>query len=285
MRPSPQPPTIVVLGVPGTGKTNYAGQVYGRLRQGRGQLLIPSGTDPGDLGPFENILTCLQEGRAAPHTATETYSHLLLPIEDRSGHRSDLRWPDYGGEQLADMLETRVIPTAWSSRLATADGWFLFLRLSKMKVYEDALSRSPEKRAREELRRIPAGWDDNARQVELVQLLVQAAELSTTTRLRRPKLLIALSCWDEIPGTELKTPEQILAERLPLLSSFVEANWHRGALSIWGVASLGRDLRPDSEDEDFQTQGPESFGYVIVPGTAARQADLTLPLAWMLEPP
>lgn len=281
--PEPQPPTIVVLGVPGTGKTNYAGQVYGRLRQGQGRLLIPSGTDPGDLGPFENILTCLQEGRAAPHTATETYAHLILPIEDRFRNRCELRWPDYGGEQLADMLDTRVIPSTWSSRLSSADGWFLLLRLSKMKIYEDALSRSPEKRAQEESRRSPGGGDDNARQVELLQLLLQAAERSTITRLRRPRLLIALSCWDEIPGTESKTPEQILAERLPLLFSFVETNWHRDALSIWGVAALGRELRPDTEDNDFQTRGPESFGYVILPGTSARHSDLTLPLAWLLE--
>jgi Cdc6-like AAA superfamily ATPase len=62
------PTDVLVLGASGTGKTHYAGQLLGRLRNDReGRLrLRPGGID--DLSKLEEVLLCLEEGRAAGHT-------------------------------------------------------------------------------------------------------------------------------------------------------------------------------------------------------------------------
>lgn len=61
-------PDVLVLGGSGAGKTHYAGQLLGRMRHDRqGRLrLRPGGVE--DLIKLEEVLACLEEGRAAGHT-------------------------------------------------------------------------------------------------------------------------------------------------------------------------------------------------------------------------
>jgi hypothetical protein len=91
-----------------------------------------------------------------------------------------------------------------------------------------------------------------------------------------------LTCFDEVTPSE-QTPKDVLEQRLPLLMSFIDANWQPEAASVWGVSSLGRPLTLESADEDFVEDGPELQGWVVPPGGGARSADLTLPLSWLLD--
>ena len=67
-------PKVLILGGPAAGKTHYAGQLLGRLRHDRqGTLRLQQG-GADDLGKFEEVLGCLEEGRAAGHTPGETWT-------------------------------------------------------------------------------------------------------------------------------------------------------------------------------------------------------------------
>lgn len=283
------PTNILLLGGPNSGKTHYAGQLYGRLRRRPGRLGLRKdcGT-PTDLRPFEEVLKCLENGRAAEHTPTETWDEVTLPLVDQTGGSLDLKWPDYGGEQLREITKQRTVSEAWRSRLTRADGWLLLLRLQSEEVYRDALDKLIKLAGRSDAKLTPEiriqhdWWDANARWVELLQILLHVSGHGTKQQLFRPRLAILLSCYDELQS-EARRPSHVLAERLPLLAAFVAANWSPEAVSVWGLSSLGRMLETRSRDNDFINDGPEYHGWVVPPGEHERQWDLSLPLAWLLE--
>lgn len=278
-------PEVLILGGSAAGKTHYAGQLLGRLRHDRqGTLrLQPGGAD--DLGKFEEVLGCLEEGRAAGHTPGETWTGMKCQLETREGDEVLLAWPDYAGERLASLVDSRVLTPEWRKSVASARAWMLFIRPSTLKLHEDLLSRptglAPEHTTSATGQLHGKGWDDRARYVEMLQMFLFAAGQSTYGKVVKPRLTILLSCWDELD--EEGTPEKIFRSRLPLLHAFVRGTWSDESWSVWALSSLGRALRPDTRDQDFVTQGPESFGYVIPPGTTDHNPDLTAPVAWLLD--
>ena len=277
-------PELVLLGGPNSGKTHFGGQLYGRVQRRPGALRIRRDQGPPpDLTPFEEVLHCLENGRAASHTSIQTWAEVALPLVSESGRALDLRWPDYGGEQLNLVFQERAVPEPWRGRLVSAEGWVLLIRIGSEVTYRDALDdlvRRAGERMREGVRAVT--WDANARWVELLQLLLHAAELGTVQRLGRPRLAVLLSCYDELDAGE-RPPSEVLAERLPLVSSFVTSNWEPESRTVWGLSALGRLLEPNSSDEAFIDQGPEFQGWVVPPDGGPPQRDLCRPISWLLD--
>lgn len=279
-------PDILVLGGSGAGKTHFAGQLLGRMRHDRsGRLRVrPGGVD--DLSKLEEVLGCLEEGRAAGHTPAETWTGIRCELETDDGTAVVLEWPEYAGERLFRIVDRRLMPNEWRDSVGSASGWLLFIRPSTLKLYEDLLVRptgvEPQHSDSPAGSVDGAGWDDRARYVELLQMLLFAAGRSTHEPIATPRLAVVLSCWDEL-NDEHSTPGQLLLDRLPLLDAFIRSNWRDTAWSVWGLSSLGRALRHDVSDEAFRTHGPENFGYVLPPGETTQERDLTAPVAWLLE--
>lgn len=277
-------PDVLVLGGSGAGKTHYAGQLLGRMRHDRqGQLrLRPGGVE--DLSKLEEVLACLEEGRAAGHTPAETWTGIRCELEASDGTNVLLEWPEYAGERLFAIMEQRSLPAEWRASINRATGWILFVRPSTLKVYEDLLERptgvTPQHTDSDEVVVDGKGWDDRARYVELLQMLIFAAGRSTFRRTPKHRLAVVLSCWDELeqPGT----PEETLATRLPLVDAFIRSTWSDGAWSVWGLSSLGRTLSQVEQDAEFARLGPEHFGYVVPPNGQEQVKDLTAPVAWLL---
>lgn len=278
-------PDVLVLGGSGTGKTHFAGQLLGRMRHDRqGKLRIrPGGVE--DLSKLEEVLGCLEEGRAAGHTPGGTWTGIRCELETEEGTEVLLEWPEYAGERLFEIVKRRLVSDEWRDSIRSAKGWLLFIRPSVLKVHEDLLDRptgiAPLSSEMKEAPVPGSGWDDGARYVELLQMLLFAAGRSTFMPMQMPKLAIVLSCWDEFYGKQ-NTPETILAKRIPLLDAFVRSTWKENSWSAWGLSSLGRSLSQGERDEDFAMQGPENFGYVIRPGRTDEDRDLTAPVAWLL---
>jgi Double-GTPase 1 len=278
-----QTPDILVLGGPNSGKTHYGGQLYGRVQRRPGLLRLRSeqGT-PTDLSAFKEVLDSLEKGCAARHTETGTWAEVMLPLTDVRGNAVDLRWPDYGGEQFRAIFDKRATASAWQNRLDQANRWVVLIRLNSETTYPDALKHLCKKADGAVTHSVRAGdWDANARWVETFQIMLHIAGVDTVRRINNPRLCIMLSCYDELAEPKEK-PIETLAEKLPLVASFIESTWMPEAVSVWGLSALGCPLEKTSENENFAEEGPEYQGWVIRPDGGARQPDLTEPLAWLL---
>jgi hypothetical protein len=273
MIPSAQ--SVLLLGESGVGKTHFGAQLLKRLLNSNGRFRMNGAAT--NLEPFEATMECLNDGRSAAHTPTSTYLDSVWPVADTDGQELTLVWPDYGGEQVKKILDTRRVPTEWRDRVMKTSAWILMLRLHQLRVSDDLLSKPVSSLAStaavEESQVDLLKLSDQARMIELLQVLLYLRGGGIGQVEDIPQLCILLSCWDELGQTG--TPASILSTQLPMLSQFVLANW--ASPMILGLSALERPLDKQIPDEDYVTRGPEQFGYIIA-ADGTTTTDLTIPL-------
>lgn len=283
-------PDVVLLGGSNSGKTHYTGQLYGRLQSGNGTLkLRRTEGAPDDLSALKEVLECLEDGNAASHTHSDTWTDVKLPLVDSSGFEFDMHWPDYGGEQLKHVISDRVVNANWQEGLSNANAWVLLIRLNAEVTYGDAMEQLAERKQQGGINTDSGAarsdqWDANAKWVEKLQILLHVSKQGTVKKTNSPKIAVLLSCYDEIEDQK-GTPSDVLRRRLPLLASFIRNNWKDDAVSVWGLSALGQTLTKDSYAEEFVENGPETQGWVIGPDGGDENSDITLPLKWLLDQP
>ena len=265
--------TILLVGESNVGKTHYGAQFLKRLMVKACALKMHGA--PTNLEAFTTALDCLTEGMSTDHTPASSYVESVWPIHDESGRVAELVWPDYGGEQIRNLVTERRIPRTWRERVLYATDWVVIIRLHSLRSEEDLFSRPLQSFAADETQEEPAVFEpsDQGRTIELLQMLLYLGQFSLDRPLRKPRLTILLSCWDELKTTEL--PPALLATRLPMLWSFIRSNWI--SPSILGLSALEKALSKTEPDVDYATRGPEDFGYVILPN-GERSTDITLPI-------
>ena len=270
--------SILLIGESGVGKSHYGAQLLKRLMQEDGRIKMRGAAT--NLQPFEAVMASLDAGLSADHTATAVYHESRWPIVDEQGRKADLIWPDYGGEQVKDIIDDRRLPRAWLTRIAQSSAWLLMIRLQTTRADDDIFSRpltslkGNSKEARE------GRLSDQARLIELLQILLYAKSTSGTRMGRLPRLVVLLTCWDEMKNSG--TPIDVLHDRLPMFGDFVASNWTDH--SVLGLSALERALDRTEPDKDYVTQGSERFGYVVLED-ATQSPDLTLPIQELLAEP
>ena len=274
---------ILLIGGTSSGKTHFGAQILARLQAGVGALRFRQGDTPVNISLFENTLQRLGQGLSSDHTSSGVYGEVVLPAVNKVGTSIDLVWPDYAGEQVEDIAAHRGLTSQWIERIVDSDDWILMVRPMLANTQEDQLNRPlhnsdlPVATAED-----PAPvFSKQSHLVELLQILRHLKGVDNLKRARVPRMLVLLSCWDEL-GVEEAIPDALLFQRLPMVHAFLHANWADESLSIYGLSSLGKSLSPTQVDAEYQDRGPESFGYVVLPSGTLEQ-DLTAPLAEMAK--
>lgn len=277
--------SVIMVGGPNVGKSHYTFQLYGRLRSKTCGLKLRAMPNE-EL--FEEGLDRLNRGLAAEHTNVAQYDNADLLLTDDNGNHFDLLWPDYGGEQISQILATRSMDEAWQARLMSAHGVLLFIRPDTILDFKNIVDHPIEMELK--------AWEEKAGEstdcrltlatqvglVELLQVLLYAGEFNRAARLASPKLTILMTCWDEI-GSPSGVPAEVLQERIPLLHQFVVSNWQKEAVSVLGLSALGRSLDTKTADPEFAKLGPSNQGYVV--GIDGKKTeDLTVVLSQILKP-
>ena len=268
--------SLLVVGESDTGKTHYGAQLLGRLNQQDSALRLVGA--PDSIAPFKSALERISLGLSADHTPERTYDESVWPIVDQAGTAASLVWPDYGGEQIKRLIETRRMPTVWRHRITGSTGWMVLARPSRMVLPADALTRSMAVPARDDEGRVRLS--PQSRLVELLQMLEFLASAPVEGRRSLPPVAILLSCFDELASEQ--TPTAYLAEHLPLIDQYVSCHWSRQHRRVFGLSALGQALSKDEPDSKFAEKGPENFGFVV-DEAGQRSADLTLPLQWLIS--
>jgi hypothetical protein len=268
----------LLLGESGVGKTHYGAQLLKRLMNGDCRLRMNG--QATNLESFEAALESLSEGKAAGHTATSTYVDSVWPVSHENGASVQLVWPEYGGEQIKSMIETRRVSSSWRTRVQQAESWMLMIRLQQTHLNDDILSR-PLSDLRKATPETPVHRiTDQARLVELLQMLIYVRSMSAPSPPGTAQLAVLLTCWDEL-GLD-GTPSDVLQSRLPMLWAFLRSAWRTPC--VMGLSSLGHPLNPHTPDSRYSSLGPEHFGFVVMPD-GTRSPDLTWPIHLLLDNP
>lgn len=309
-------PSLLIVGGTKAGKSHFGAQLLRRLETKRGQLRLVGAA--GDLTPFREVLDRLSQGRAATHTPSGTYKECVWTVATENGSDpSELVWPDYAGEQIEWIVKERHIPEQWVERIRQADGWLFFVRLSIISTPPDIFDRprdlshmqvdanrqqpgseasssgvqaQPSSSARfngaPAAQLGPTELSTQEKLVELLQALLYAGQISTNLPVQSPALTLVLSCYDEEATSQVdgtwEDPAIVLRRKLPLLSQFIESNWHPDKLEVIGLSALGKPLSEEKSDEEFVDNGPETQGWCISKGGHSTK-DLTYPVASLME--
>lgn len=125
-------------------------------------------------------------------------------------------------------------------------------------------------------------WIPEAALIEMLQMLLFARRRGRESRIATPRLVIAITCWDEWKTVEATTkPHDELKRLMPMLANFVQGLWGRSSLTVVGVSALGKTLSATADDEDFVELGPHRQGFVVLPD-GSKTEDLTWPLSKLL---
>ena len=268
--------SILLIGESNVGKTHYGAQFLKRLMVE--SCALKRNGAATNLEAFTTALSSLADGKATDHTPASTYVESVWPIRDDAGRHAELVWPDYGGEQVRNLVTQRRIPAAWRERVLHAADWVVLLRLHSLRAEDDLFSRHLQSfTAAETKEATEYEPSDQSRTIELLQMLLYLAQKNIDRRLKKPRLTVLLSCWDELQTSEL--PEKLLASTLPMLWSFIRSNWT--SPTVMGLSALEKALSKTESDQDYAIRGPEEFGFVILPD-GKRDNDITLPIQWLM---
>jgi hypothetical protein len=122
--------SLVLIGEPDSGKTNYLARLWEALSSREGALAAPQ--TPTEIKYVEDALQHLLQGQFAPRTDTslEDGHNFAVPVI-RATDPTDSRpfhvvVPDVSGELWKRAVETSELPQQWMEQLEDATGAVLF---------------------------------------------------------------------------------------------------------------------------------------------------------------
>ena len=283
--------SIVLVGAPDSGKTNYLGRLWAALRARQGKLAAPE--IPPDIQYVEQTLEHLMHGDFAPRSDKSlavSRHDFVVPVKRTDVSDADgfsIVVPDVSGELWKSAVETFEISEEWMEQLQRSIGALLFVRvLSNQNVTPlDWVTA-------ERLLKLHPAVEDESHKVptqvmlcELLRFLEYTLQPGNDGAL--PRVAIVVTAWDLL-DVELRAagPMAYLQTEYPLFVGKL-ADTEKVEVKAFGVTIVGGDF----EDQVFRTEFLENgdlqhAGHCVVEldGKIMEEADLTYPVAWLVEP-
>lgn len=283
--------SVVLVGGPDAGKTNYLGRLWMALDAETG--VISKDGLPPHVEYLRGLVTSLNSGEFAARSAPGTFESTSIPVKWSQGQSSGhLVVPDCAGEQWEKIHKQREWDSKWEGAVASMAGCILFFRVDSahnvqqldwsnhaevMNLINEARDASEQNA---EIPRLPT-------QVVLVDWLQCLSsvyrELQGTEKPLR--VSIVLSAWDSAQKEAREAdPDAYLSNELPLLHDFLSGNPGLFRSKTFGVSITGGPLSHDDTPfmKKYFKDDPNKHGYVVltVGGKVEKSGDLTLPVAW-----
>lgn len=274
--------SIVLLGGPDSGKTNFIGRVWPALDAGDGGL--HAAEQPEDIRFVLDVADHLYSGNFAPRSehADERRDFEVVVATKKGGDRSTIVIPDISGELWLNAAEHGEVATALLEEMRSANGALLFVRVNS-EADVRPLNWVTSKRLLAKLGN--ASDQGMPTQVMLCELL-RFLELSLSKRSdgRPPRVSIVVSAWDIVDQEKFASgPEAWLEREYPLLAGRLN-DIETMDTRVFGLSVVGGDLKVDEAcKNDVQENGLDGRGWIAIQdddGVWRKNADLTLPIAW-----
>lgn len=280
--------SLIMIGQPDSGKSNYLGRAWEGIRSGDGTLSL---VDAEDIEYLEGLLSHLLHGHFAPRSDKniELSRHdVSLTVKRRNVDGIfELIVPDVTGELWKGAVANSDLPQEWMDCLEQAKGALLFLRVGSEENHQplDWVT------SRKLLRFLgpPTGEVATPTQVVYSELLrFLQVKLGKGWAGARPKVAVVITAWDRLdPEYRFRPPIEYLKKEFPLLAGRIE-NISGLEVRTFGMSIVGGDLGNDGEFRSrFRNGDIKDFGYTVVEAKdhqVSQEKDVTLPLSWLMEP-
>lgn len=272
--------SILILGRTKTGKTSFKAQLYGRLENSENTEMKLIKT-PSDITAIKEACNQLENGCSVKRTASNTDEETSLLIEMKDESVIEIPWHDYAGEHVDKMLDDRIINDKWKEKVVASNHWMLFIYPGNLEEIDNIYTR-PRKAKATKIQNKDFKLSDTAFFIELLQMLLFIKDKGLSQKIKTPILQVVISRCDEIGLYQDKKPREELRRRLPLLVGFLESMWDEKSISFIGLSPQEKELREDSQDEDFIINSPSEYGYVVLEN-GEQDKDLTLAISNLLN--
>jgi hypothetical protein len=279
--------SIMLIGGPASGKTNYLARLWKALQNGSGQL---KSVEAPEIKYVEEALAHLLQGAFAPRSEKnieESRRDFTVTMATQDDAKQiAMVVPDVTGEIWNDAVSSSELPEEWMNLLKESSGALLFIR-----VHSD-LNVTPLDwvTTRDLLKMDWADPDEQGSiptQVALCELL---RFLQLTLRKRPdgglPRVAIMVTAWDLLDAAAKKSgPGTFLESEYPLFAGKLE-DVDSLEVKVFGISVVGGDLKDDPDFRKKFFEGDfDTAGYVVkqADGVVSEEQDLTLPIAWLVE--
>lgn len=275
--------SIILVGGPDSGKSNYVGRLWLAL-QSKNYPIIAAET-PSNIKYVEGIAEHLLQRRFAPRTeGEETNRDFKVKIKTLDNIHADLIIPDVSGELWKKAVETLEISQQWFDTVRSASSAFLFVR-----VLSDQIVQPMDWVNSKQF--LEMDYDDLERnqemptQIALIELLRILEENLLTKSGRKPKVAIIISAWDLLNDDDAaEGPLAYLETNYPLFSGRLK-DTDALEVKIFGSSILGGDFSVDDFVKKYESVDFDELGYVVTETPNEKPEtipNITLPIAWLL---
>lgn len=277
--------SVVLLGGPDSGKTNYVGRVWPALDAKKGRL--QAAQQPIDITFVLEVTDHLNSGNFAPRSehAEVRRDFEVIVAEERGGEETSIVIPDISGELWLGAAKNSEISTEWMEELRKADGALLFVRVGS----DQDVRPLDWVTSKKMLTKLGAEDDPGLPTQVMLCELVRFLEVSLADRPdgSLPRVSIVVGAWDLVDrGVFAKGPKAYLEHEYPMFAGRLD-DVERLDVRVFGLSVVGGDLKTDAKCRDaVQEGGLDGRGWVAVQdsnGNWVKDEDLTLPIAWPIS--
>lgn len=273
--------SIILLGGPDSGKTNYIGRLWRALDAGTGAL--HAAEQPEDINFVLEIADHLFEGGFAPRSehSDERRDFEVVVAAAKNGPRSRVVVPDISGELWRNAVIDNEIAPDWMNELRQADAALLFVRVDS----DQDVRPLDWVTSRKMLERLGGEEDQGLPTQVMLCELIRFLEVSLAARKDGgiPRLSVVVTAWDRVDAGKFEQgPVAYLEREYPLVAGRL-ADLEDLDVQIFGLSIVGGDLKHDPDyRKAFLEAGLDGQGWVAVrDGDGWRKdPDVTLPIAW-----
>lgn len=279
---------IVVLGLPGSGKTTFLAALWHLLTAGEVDTKLSLVTlKAGESAHLNEIASQWRKAKVQERTLHAGDRTVIISLRAEGISEFQMSFPDLAGESFQQMWEDRTCSPEVAASLRSS-GVLLFIHADKINapgwIVDDA--EVADAAGLQMTRGNPIAWRASLAptQVKLVDLLqsLQSPPLDVGAR----RVAIVLSAWDRATGAGM-TPDEYLTNHLPLVRQYLT----HGLPEDWLVKAFGVSAQGGAYDEAGKPTKPEAQRIramdvpserISVVSTEGRSNDLTEPLQWLL---
>jgi hypothetical protein len=276
--------TVLLVGGPDSGKTNYLGRLWLAIHDHVSQLEV-DGT-PNDLAYLNQIAGFYLKGHFAPHTSQDFRTKVVIPVKTVDGKNpllTNLTVPDVSGEEWMGIYRKRGWSDEWEQTVSDIAGCLLFVRVdsSQNVPATDWLTWSKF------FKKVPNNSPEIPTQVVLVDWLQCLNIVFAEKGFRiRPRIGVIVSAYDLLPNDQKSLgPDAYLKTNFPLFWQYIHTIGNLMDVRVFGISIADGDFKADPEfREKFLQSKPGEAGYVIYQTNSgvAESKDLTLPVVWAI---